>query len=115
MISQGNSFCPHPFSAPWLTEAMPRGASDDKQAKNGGLAMSEPEISLLSSFIRDLAHCVPGLPWLFIHAGDDGQPCLNSITVLARAAFRAGNHSLYPHLIFRSEICAVALSAVRAS
>lgn len=81
---RGPSFC-----LPLFSETMPRGLSDDKQAKNGGLMMLGPEVGSLPSFIRGLARCVPGLPWLFIHAGDDEEPRLNSITVLARAAFRS--------------------------
>lgn len=45
--SQGNSCCSQPFSTLWPAETMPGGPSDDKQVKNGGLAMSEPGVSSL--------------------------------------------------------------------
>lgn len=80
-----------------------------------GLVMSEPEVSLLSRFIRDLSLCIPGLPWLFIHAADDEELCLNSITCWHGLLLGAGNHSLYPRLILWSEMCVVPLSAVRVS
>lgn len=48
MLPQGNSFCPHPFSVPWLAETMPGGPSNDEQAKNGGLVISGLGVSPLS-------------------------------------------------------------------
>lgn len=45
---RGIPAAPTPSPTPWLAQTVPRGPSDDKQVKNGGLAVSEPGVSSLS-------------------------------------------------------------------